>query len=226
MNWAVRYAGKIGYEFINFIQDDYQWLFPNDKTLDDVERLFDRYEQVSQININMGWRRKSAKIGKVSILEASNTKYGLLHAKRVCDNGFTRLSVYDKIGPYPSDTVSYAYGAQHAKENQDRYRNKVNGEIWFGRQCKKRGWERVLSYYPNVGMMFDCAYVRGLERFGNYFPPPGPFYLKMLTDEQIRQIRSNHKKERYSYIEDFCIPDGWTPQTMDKHSLLTKAHSI
>ena len=66
-------------------------------------------------------------------------------------------------------------------------------------------------------MIFDCAYVRGEDRYGNYFSPPGKYYFKMLDKDHIDKIEKRAKRNKFSYMEDFCIPDGWTPQTYDKH---------
>lgn len=220
MMWGVEFAKINEYQIIDFIQDDFQYLYEYDKHLDDVDRLFDKHPELVQVNVNMGWRRKAAKIGKIKVIESKGTKYGVLLNKVPCDNGFTRVSVYDKIGPYPDASISWGHGGK------DRYRNKLNGEIWFGKQCKKRGLQRALTYMPNCGMMFDCAYVRGDERFGRYFSPPGHFYIKMLDDDRISDIRRKHNKVKYSFIEEFCEPDGWKPLTYGKHSPISKGINI
>lgn len=211
MNWAIKYAKKNKYNVINFVQDDYQYVSRNDKHLDDVFTIFDKHDDIVQVNCNMGWKRKAKGLGKVKIIKANGTLHGILLKKRATDNGFTRVSAYDKVGEYPVDAISWGHGP-------DRYKNRVNGEIWFGKECSKRGWRRTLTYLPNITMMFDCAYVRGNERYGRYFEPSGEFYLKQLNDEQISKIKRQHDKHKFAYIEDFCIPDGWEPLTYDKHS--------
>ena len=100
---------------------------------------------------------------------------------------------------------------------KNRYVGKMNGEIWFGKRCHKHGYNRSLAYRAVSGMIFDCAYVRGDEIYGNYFPSPEKYYFKLLEDEYIKKIRKRAKRNKFSYMEDFCIPDGWTPQTYDKH---------
>ena len=39
----------------------------------------------------------------------------------------------------------------------------------------------------------------------------------MLGDKYIRKIRHRAKKNKFSYMEDFCIPNGWKPKTYGKH---------
>jgi hypothetical protein len=210
MNWAVTYAKKNCYDIVDFIQDDIQYLYNIPSHLDDIVEIFNKHNNIVQINCNLAWRRKIDKIGKVDNIEVNGHKYGILHDKRCCDSGFTRVNVYDQIGAYPMDAISWGM-------EKNRYVGKVNGEIWFGKKCYKRGFKRALAYNANSGMIFDCAYVRGDERYGNYFPSHGEFYFKMLGKEYIKKINKRTKKNKFSYMEDFCIPDGWTPKTYGKH---------
>jgi len=210
MNWAVDYAKKNSYNIIDFIQDDRQYLYYKKDHLDDIIKIFDKHHDIVQINCNLAWRRKIKGIGEVRDINVNESKYGVLLDKRVCDNGFTRVSVYDQIGEYPTDAISWGM-------EKNRYVGKINGEIWFGKKCYKRGYSRALAYYANIGMIFDCAYVRGDERYGNYFPSPGEFYFKMLDSKYINKIKSRAKRNKFSYMEDFCMPDGWEPKTYGKH---------
>jgi hypothetical protein len=210
MNWAISYAKKNDYEIIDFIQDDIQYLYSLPSQIDDVISIFNKYNNIVQINCNLAWRRKIKKIGKVENIEVNARKYGILKDKRACDSGFTRAAIYDEVGEYPVEAISWGM-------EKNRYVGKINGEIWFGKKCHKRGFNRALAYQANSGMIFDCAYVRGDERYGNYFPPPGDFYFKMLEESEIRKIRKRAKRNKFSYMEDFCIPEDWTPQTHDKH---------
>ncbi len=210
MNWAIDYAKTNSYEIIDFIQDDRQYLYKKEDHLDDIFDIFNNYSNIVQINCNLAWRRKIKGIGKVKNISINKSKYGILLDKRACDNGFTRVSIYDQIGEYPTDAISWGM-------EKNRYVGKINGEIWFGRRCQKRGYSRALAYQANMGMIFDCAYVRGEERYGDYFPSSGEFYFKMLDNIHIDKIKKRAKKNKFSYMEDFCIPDGWTPKTYGKH---------
>lgn len=210
MNWAVDYAKTNGYEIIDFIQDDRQYLYDKKDHIDDIFDIFNNHENIVQINCNLAWRRKIKGIGKVINIDVNKSKYGILIDKRACDNGFTRVSIYDQIGEYPTDAISWGM-------EKNRYVGKINGEIWFGKRCHKRGFKRALAYHANTGMIFDCAYVRGEDRYGDYFAPPGKFYFRILEDEHIKQISRRAKKNKFSYMEDFCIPDGWKPKTYGKH---------
>ena len=210
MNWAVAYAKKNGYDIINFVQDDRQYLYRDDLQLDSVEEIFKKHKNIVQINGELAWRRKIKKIGKIKVLHAEHHDFGTLIDKRVCDNGFTRVAIYDEIGEYPMSAISWGM-------EKNRYVGKTNGEIWFGKKCYKHGYNRALIYAPNYGMIYDCAYVRGEDRYGDYFPPPNRFYFKLLEKEHIKKIRKRAKRHKFSFVEDFCIPDGWKPKTLDKH---------
>ena len=219
MNWSIKYAKKNKYDIINFIQDDRQYLYNKKDHLDDVVDIFNKHKNIVQINCNLASRRKKNGIGKVKNIRVNKSNYGILIDKRVCDNGFTRLSVYDEIGEYPTDAISWGM-------EKNRYVGKINGEIWFGKKCQKRGYNRALAYHANDGMMFDCAYVRGSERYGDYFPPPCEYYFKMLEKEHIGDINKRAKKNKFSYIEDFCIPDGWMPKSYGKHGDINIVNDI
>ena len=211
MNWSIKYAKKEGYPIINLIQDDYQYLYKRNSHIDEVWDIFSTHERLAQINYNLMWRRKIDRIGKLKNFSSLGTNYATVVDKNPCDNGFTRVSVYEKTGFYPEKAISWGHG-------KDRYVGKMNGELWFGKKCSKLKYKRAVCYLPNVGMVFDCAYVRGNERYGDYFPPEGEFYFKKLDDKQVEKICRNHKKHRFSFIEDYCVPDGWKPKTMGKHS--------
>ena len=219
MNWAINYAKKNNYEIIDFIQDDIQYLYALPEHLDNVGNIFKKHKNVVQVNCNLAWRRKIDKIGKIEKIEVNGNKYGILKEKRTCDSGFTRVAVYDQVGEYPVDAISWGM-------EKNRYVGKINGEIWFGKRCRKHGYNRALAYHADNGMIFDCAYVRGNDRYGNYFPPVGEFYFKMLDEKHINKIRNRAKKDKFSYMEDFCIPDGWDPKTYGKHGDISVVNKI
>ena len=181
-----------------FIFDKFDTLFPNHKYV------------VLQGNIPRVKKKGQKIAGKVKVIFSDGHNYGILLDKRTCDNGFTRLAVYDKVGEYPMDAISWGM-------EKNRYVGKINGEIWFGKRCNKYKYKRALAYKANSGMIFDCAYVRGNDRYGDYFPPPGKYYFKILGSDEIKKINKRAKRNKFSYIEDFCIPDGWVPKTYDKH---------
>lgn len=219
MNWAVAYAKKNGYVIVDFIQDDIQYLYKLPSHLNNVVEIFNKHNDIVQVNCNLAWKRKIDKIGKVENIEINGSKYGILKDKRACDSGFTRVAIYDKIGEYPVEAISWGM-------EKNRYVGKINGEIWFGKKCYKNGYSRALAYQADNGMIFDCAYVRGDERYGNYFPSPNKFYFKMLGSKHIKKIKDRAKKNKFSYMEDFCIPDGWNPKTYGKHGDINIVNKI
>ena len=219
MNWTIDYAKKNGYEIVNFVQDDFQFLYENNGHLDDVIDIFNKNKNIVQVNCNLMWRRKIDRIGKLKNLSSHGRNYTVLLDKHPCDNGYTRVNVYNKTGAYPEKAISWGHG-------KDRYVGKMNGELWFGKQCGRLKLKRAVGYMANAGMVFDCAYVRGDERYGEYFPPPGKFYFHILGDKHIAKIKKRHDKKEFSFIEDYCIPDGWKPKTMGKHSESKKVEKI
>lgn len=221
MNYAIKYAKKNKYDIINFVQDDIQFVCNHPTLIDDTIEAFKKNDKVVQINYNMPWKRKADRIGKIKTIKGGVSKFAVVYDKSPCDNGFTRVNIYDKLGKYPEEAISWAHG-----KKGERYKNKLNGEVWFGRECGKKNWKRAITYLPNAGMMFDCAYVRGPERFGRYFLPKNEFYIKYLTDDEREKIVLNNKNKKFSYIEDFCKADGWEPLTYGKHSPINKSHDL
>jgi len=211
MNWTIEYAKKNKYEIVNLIQDDFQFLYRHDGHIDDIVDIFNKNKNIVQINCNLMWRRKIDRIGKLKNIISNGRKYAILLDKHPCDNGYTRIKVYERTGPYPEKAISWGHG-------KDRYVGKMNGELWFGKKCGKLKFKRAVGYFANAGMVFDCAYVRGNERYGDYFPPPGEFYFHILGEKHINKIRKRQSNLQFSFIEDYCIPDGWKPKTMGKHS--------
>ena len=211
MNYAVKYAKKKGYEFINFVQDDYQYLYKRDSSIPEIIDLFNNNARIVQVNNNLAWKRKADRMGSLLHLQSKGTNYVILSDKRPCDNGFTRVAAYDRLGEYPVEAISWG-------EGKDRYKNKLNGEVWFGRSCHKLKWSRAVTLMPNVTMMMDCAFVRGGVRRGRYFEPPEKYYIKPLEESQIEKISSRAKKKKFSFIEDRGKPWGWKPETLGKHS--------
>jgi len=206
MNYAIRYAKDHGDKYVNFIQDDYQFLykFPEMNRL--VDEAFEKYHDIGQLQFNMGWKYKIKKIGKITVRDVNGVKWFLFHNKPLCDNGFTKISVYDEIGLYPSNT------SMKGKEKGFS----IKGEGWLARNTKK--YRRMSITQPNIGMIMDCAYVRGNKRMGRYFSPPNKYYLKPFDDEKIDIIKFNSVNNKVSFIEDLVEPYGWVPLSDGKHS--------
>ncbi len=225
MNYAIKFCKKENDPIVNFIQDDYQYLFRSDKQLDDTLEIFKQYPKIVQVNHTFAWARKKNKEGKKRKFNINGTNYLHLINKRTCDSGLTRVAAYDKIGLYPSTTISWEGGNMwNLKKN--RYKGKVNGEQWFGRQCRKRKWTRCSSCFPCQTMLFDCAYIRGNKRYGRYFAPPNGFYIEPFNEKQMKQLEANNKSGKLSYIEKMCKPNGWKPKTYQKHSMSKECHKI
>jgi len=218
MNYAIKYCMKHKIPIINFIQDDYQYLYRIEGLISQVLKCFKNYKKVGQIHTNLVWKRK--KVGKYKIRNFEGINYAFLTEKRLVDSGFTRVRLYKKVGLYPTNMISYDQNSSKTLGfGKKRYSKKrPNGEIWFGKKCRDLGYVRAMSFKPNLGMMFDCAYVRKWQMFGNYFPPPNKYYLKPFDTQKIKAVKRNHAKKKFCFIEKLIEPDGWKPTTFDKHN--------
>lgn len=217
MNYSIKYCFDNKIEIVHFIQDDYQYLYSNPCLMPTICETFSENRKIAQISVNLVWKRKS--IGDHSWIKVNNVRFAVLKEKMTCDSGFTRVSVYKKTGFYPVDAISYDQNSRKTFGfGKNRYKNKTNGEIWFGTTCKKNGFQRAICLQPNTAMMFDSAYVRGMQRFGRYFPPPNDFYLQPFDKSKIDYIKSRNDRYKFSFIEDMVTAWGWKPTTMDKHN--------
>ncbi len=206
MNYAIEFSRNKGNEYVNFIQDDYQYLYKHPDMLEWIKNAFDERPGIVQLQTNMGWERKRRKIGKVVIEKIGKAKWFFLPDKAITDNGFTRTSAYDRTGLYPIDFKSQT--------------TSFKGEGWFAKKCKKQRLKRMMLARPNMAMMMDCAYVRGNIRQGKYFPPPHKFYLKPFDKAKQSLIDQRANKNKMCFIETMVEADGWKPSTMEKHCKL------
>lgn len=217
MNFAIKYCLNNSIPIVNFIQDDYQYLFKIPNLIRDIHNLFSEHRFLVQVQTNLIWKRKSP--GEFDGLSYRKINYAVLRDKIACDSGFTRVSTYKQTGFYPEGVISYDQDSANTFGfGKNRYKKTPNGELWFGNKCKKLGLRRAISFYPNMGMMYDCAYVRDNLRFGRYFPPPEKYYMKTFDEAERRIIAKRNKKQKFSYIEEMVLPWGWKPTTFDKHN--------
>lgn len=209
MNYAIKYAKNKGDKYINFIQDDYQYLYHQPDMLHRVSSAFDEFPKVVQLHTNLIWKRKHKKIGKIKHVEVDGINWYLMHGKAPCDNGFTRISLFDKTGLYPENT------SVHGREN-----GYLSGEKWLHKKVRGTKYRfRMLLAEPNMGMMMDCAYIRGKFRHGKYFPCPNKYFIKPFGEKKIRRIQKNSRNRKFCFIEEMLEPDGWKPDSMkQKHS--------
>lgn len=207
MNFAIKYSKMKRSQFINFIQEDYQYLYHQPDLLKRVHDAFKNKSSVIQLHTNFVWKRKRKKIGKLIPVVTEGMKWYLMKDKPPCDNGFTRIALYDKIGLYPEFT------SVHGKEKGYR-----SGEAWFARKCRNK--YRMLISEPNMGMLMDCAYVRGKRRYGKYIEPPNKYYLKPFDINKQNQVKQMADKNKVCFIEDMIEADGWIPDNKNqKHNL-------
>jgi glycosyltransferase involved in cell wall biosynthesis len=206
MNFAIEFSRKHGNRYVNFVQDDYQYLYENPCLIPNVVDTFESMPEAVQLQSHLLWKSKTHRLGEMSLLIAGSARWHLFHSRPPCDNGFTRVALYDKIGPYPENISIHGVESGY-----------ISGEYWFMRAC--RGLKRMTLANPNMGMLMDCCYVRGNQRIGRYDPPPNKYYLKPFDWAKVRQIDEMARQGKVCFIEDWIEPDGWRPDTFKKHSI-------
>jgi len=205
MNFAIEFSRKSKNEWVNFIQEDYQYVYKHSNLNSMIYDVSAKKPKVVQLQTNFGWRRKAHKHSKFVPVMVNGTKWYLMKRESPCDNGFTRVSIYEKIGLYPT-SVSI-----HGKES-----GFISGEKWIAGHT--RGFKRMNLAEPNMGMMFDSAYVRKDKRVGRYFPAPNRLYLKPFDKAKRKNLHNSAMRNEVVYLEDVIEFDGWQPTDMIKHS--------
>lgn len=204
MNHAIQFSIDKGNQYINFIQDDYQYIYEQPKLLSWVTAAFEKHNNVIQLQTNLIWKYKKNKIGKISSVDVAGVKWYLFHDKFPCDNGFTRVSVYKQFGFYPTNT------SVHGSEV-----GFVSGESWFAKKCAEKRYKRMLLSLPNLGMVPNCAYIRGKHRYGKYYAPIGRYYIEPFDKNRQDQLLKLSDRNELCFMEDI-ISDNIT-----KHSQST-----
>ena len=223
MNYGIEFAKQEGMDIINFIQDDFQYVRKDYEILDKARSFLSKNKNIVQLNTNMVWKYKRKKRGRVDYVSDGDENYAIMKDKFACDNGFTRVSIYNKVGMYPLNKIAFKAKDHNARAGRKKY---IEGESWFAHKCKKLKLFRAISMNPNAAMIFDCAYVRGEYIYGEYFAPKEKFYIKPLSNEVISDIKKNNKRMKSTCIENTCEPWGYSVRTLGKHSLSKKKKKI
>jgi len=208
MNFAVGFSRRRGNPYVHFLQDDCQFLARDERMLHRVSAAFAARTDIAQLHVSFAWRGKLRKwgAGGMDLVTIGTDRWLLPRLHPPCDTGFTRVSLFDRIGPYPEDLSLKGEGGS------------LIGEQWLYQQCRRIGAGRMYSLNPTLGMLFDAAYVRGDRRIGRYFPAPGRYYIRPLTPEQRRAIEASAGRGEMPVMEEYQSPEGWTPRTAEIRS--------
>ena len=223
MNYGIEFARQKKMDIINFVQDDFQYVRKDYSILDKAKSFLSKNKNIVQLNTNMVWKYKRKKRGRVDVVSDGSENYSIMKDKFACDNGFTRMSVYEKVGLYPLKKIAFKAKDHNKLAGRKKY---IEGESWFAHKCKKLNLFRAISMNPNAAMIFDCAYVRGDYIHGEYFAPKEKLYIKTLSDKTITLVERNNIKKKSTCIEDVCEPWGYSVNTFGKHSLSKKKQRI
>tara|TARA_Y100000310_G_scaffold333414_1_gene410934 strand:- start:2282 stop:3184 length:903 start_codon:yes stop_codon:yes gene_type:complete len=223
MNYGIEFARQRNIDVINFVQDDFQYIRKDNDILCKVGSFLSKNPKMVQLNTNMVWKYKKKKRGRMGYVSDGDENYAIMKDKFACDNGFTRMSVYNKIGLYPLNKIAFKAKDHNRIAGRKKY---IEGESWFAHRCKRLKLFRAISMNPNAAMIFDCAYVRGDYIHGEYFAPKKQFYIKPLSNKLITNVESNNRRKKSTYIENLCEPWGYSVKTMGKHSLSKKKKKI
>lgn len=182
MNYIIKYSRKMGDSYVNFIQDDSQYVSPLD--LDQVVKTFEANKKIQQVQTQFFWRKSRITLKK---REINGHSFYLLN-KGIYDNGFMKVSLYDQLGLYPVKKLNN-FGSR-------------SGEQWLSKKTKKRRMLRACTIHPNLVKMNAPICRNGKLISGKYSPPKGKYYVKIIPEKQDK-IKELIKKGEIIYGDDF-----------------------
>lgn len=206
MNFAVEYCRKNNIDIVNFLQDDYQFVYSLPNQLKEITELLNSNENIGQVRVNFSWGTKIYDLTKYPIINISGTNYSVAPSPPA-DNGFTKISVFDKTGLFP-DNLVFHYGSRNGKGDF--------GERWFSQTSGKNGFSQAISLRPNIAQLGMSCAIRGGDRVGIYEQPPEEFYIREFDYYNAKTIHRNNAKLNWS-LNGFCV-DAWGRSSNSRYS--------
>ena len=190
MNEAVDYTLAEGYDLVNIIQDDMQFMWHDPNILAKVMRIFSVHDDALQVQ-NL-FHKKIMKYSliendRIEFHEESNSYHGRPYG--VGDLGFLLLERVKRADFHYLDSEGEA------------------GNYWRG-----RGYKMYALYSPTLAFIPWPQTIQGGRRvkqwIGKMHPPPRKYYLKPLSPEQSARLQARPLREM-PFLEDYSAPWGW-----------------
>ena len=182
MNDAVDFAADRGYDFIQFVQDDMQFMWHDPSILDTVQNVFSSRPDAVQVCPLFSNRINRSAAEELEAIEELN---GYRHAS---------LSLRP-LGFVPVKQVT---------EQSFRFvEETVNSQFWWERSYRVYYLHSpVLAWIP-----WPSSFLNG-EQQNSIRPPAEKYYLKPLSPRQIGRL-AGRPLSQIPYHEDYCRPWGW-----------------
>lgn len=186
MDLGVERAAAGGYDYVQFIQDDVQFLWHDPAVLEKTERIFRALSDCSLVeNIFFNAIVRGVVEKRVELVPEANCYHRRPHG--MLDQGIAPVSLIQRMG------FRFASGNEGA-----------NSKWW-----RQRGYRTYRLHSPSMAFVPWPATLRHSQQASEGLAPPERYYLKPLTDVQVRRLTDRPLSE-LPFAEDYCEPWGWT----------------
>jgi len=183
MNDAVDYANARGYDYVQFVQDDMQFVWHDPELLAKAEKIFARFPDASQVWLTF---LKATDWDVRDRLDYLHDAHCYRHRRQaLIDTGIFRLEAL--------------------RREQMRFENweQSNSNAFLA-----KGYHAYLLPTPVLAWIpWPMTFTRD-QKFGKVRSRPERYYLKPLSAAQIQQLTSRPLEE-LAFHEDYCFPWGW-----------------
>ena len=190
MDFCVQYAIDNNFEFIQFIQDDCQFVWHDSDFEARVKEIYSRFDNASMIeNLFFNIAAKKYLASKLTVYKKPN-----------CYNRANRGST--DLGLWKTKILKearFSFGNGNERSNAFWWRKEGFRSYRISAPSMCQVPEPIIFRHNKKVLDFNSA---GKEKF----------LMKPLSKEQIEKLQSNDVLD-FPYSEDYCKPWGWECQT-------------
>jgi hypothetical protein len=185
MDTAVQFASIHGYDYIQFIQDDVQFIWHDPQLLTKVETIFRTFTDAAQVgNIFFKGIVRAETLRRLELIPQANCYH--LQPYGMSDMGIVPVALLKEHG--------FRFGNGSEKPNS----------AWW----RRRGYRAYSLSAPTM----SWVPWPGVIQFGNEsaegHPPVQKYYLEPLDGHQIERLLTKPLKD-VPFAEDYCLPWDW-----------------
>lgn len=185
MDAAIDFAMSHGYDYVNFIQDDVQFMWHSPNLLSEIERIFHTLPNACQVgNIFDKAILKDARKPRFQPVPQADCYHITFHA--MADIGIIPVALIKELGFHFGNGVE------------------SSNSLWWYR----RGYKRYCLKSPTMAWVPWPEVMQQDLRVSNGRMPVERYYLKPLEDHQIKKLLER-PLEDIPFTEDYCFPWGW-----------------
>lgn len=192
MNWAIEQAIHGGYDFLNLVQDDQQYLWNDPELLTKVQRIFDCHSDALMVlNVfHKGVMRRRYEAERQLIVQGKSLSYRS-STYAVVDTGILSMERVKRWG--------FRYSESERKTSDRLFNADIRLYGLSSPTCAFIPWP---ACYRNGQRRRSWPFASRLPRLQS------AFYLTPLDADQSGRLLTR-PIEQIPYLEDYSEPDGW-----------------